>query len=289
MARVNIEERLLAEGRLHRLARELKTTTHTAIGLLVYLWHDSQELERNTATREEIECWCRWYEFEIEHYFKSTGEMEIDLISALQKSGYIQAAGENGWKINGNQNQINKLSDWKEKSKKGGLSRVSTAARGDDGKFISSNQPPANQPTSSRSTSAIQFNTIQYKYKKKNIYKKKKSPRLVGSLNLQALWNSNCGTLPKVKSLTQKRSVAWKQRWKEKPDENYWKEIITTMASNEFCCGGGNRGWKATVDYLLRPDTHVKISEGLFTEKNSDDYWKQVWGENGKEKISGTS
>lgn len=82
------------------------------------------------------------------------------------------------------------------------------------------------------------------------------TPDIVG------LWNDNCGPLPKCARLTTKRRVAWRARWHEQPNTPYWQKIIQTIAGLPFYRGElPNKPWRATVDYLLRPDTHVKILE----------------------------
>lgn len=82
--------------------------------------------------------------------------------------------------------------------------------------------------------------------------------------NLKALWNENSSPLPTVREVTDKRRSAWAARWRAVPERAYWVEIIRKIAASPFCQGGGKQGWVANVDYLLQPDTHVKISEGQY-------------------------
>lgn len=82
--------------------------------------------------------------------------------------------------------------------------------------------------------------------------------------NLVDLWNLNAAVLPPIRALTKKRHDQWRRRWAENPDEGYWVAIVVRMAASPFCRGENDRGWKANVDFLLRPETHVKVSEGQY-------------------------
>ncbi len=81
---------------------------------------------------------------------------------------------------------------------------------------------------------------------------------------LQKLWNENCGELPKSTSLSASRIVSCKARWRENALEGYWREVIIRVARSPFCNGTNDRGWRATFDWVLKPDTHIKITEGKY-------------------------
>jgi hypothetical protein len=81
------------------------------------------------------------------------------------------------------------------------------------------------------------------------------------------LWNENCGPLPKAQKLTNVRKKSAKARLHEKPDLEYWKSVIKTLATSPFTSGTNDRGWLANIDFMLRPDTHVKVSEGAYTAR----------------------
>lgn len=80
---------------------------------------------------------------------------------------------------------------------------------------------------------------------------------------LQAIWNEHCGNLPKAESLNPDRERQAKARTRENGDPAYWVGIVRAIAANPFCRGTNDRGWVANFDYLLRPRTHVQISERL--------------------------
>jgi hypothetical protein len=67
--------------------------------------------------------------------------------------------------------------------------------------------------------------------------------------------------------MTAKRATALGQRradplWRER-----WQEAITAAFATPFCRGTNPRGWTATVDWFLRPDTLDKILEGFYDDK----------------------
>jgi hypothetical protein len=82
---------------------------------------------------------------------------------------------------------------------------------------------------------------------------------------LVQVWNNNCGALPKVERLSSKRVRKAKSRLREEPDISYWEKVITRMAQSNFC--QGEKGWIANFDFLLQPDTHVKVMEGKYDNR----------------------
>lgn len=72
--------------------------------------------------------------------------------------------------------------------------------------------------------------------------------------------------LPKAESLNDKRKRALTKFWKElkAPSidvvKNYFGYFLET--AGEFYFGENDRGWRASFDYLIRPDTVLKTREG---------------------------
>ncbi len=80
------------------------------------------------------------------------------------------------------------------------------------------------------------------------------------------LWNLHCLPLPQAKSLAGKRGNAAKARLADEGDLGYWEAVVKRMAASSFCRGEGGTGWRASIDFLLRPDTHVKVMEGKYDD-----------------------
>lgn len=91
------------------------------------------------------------------------------------------------------------------------------------------------------------------------------------SFRLVEVWNQHCGTLSRAQKINlktkagQKRARLLRERWRENPDAEFWTDIVKKVAASEFCNGGRDRtGWRATFDWLLKPDTYLKILEGNY-------------------------
>lgn len=82
------------------------------------------------------------------------------------------------------------------------------------------------------------------------------------------IWNEHCGVLAKVKHSNTQRdrkiSVLWKQQ-----ERIGWIETVQKIAASNFCCGKNDRGWKASFDWLLQPDTWLKVVEGKYDNNRS--------------------
>ncbi len=102
---------------------------------------------------------------------------------------------------------------------------------------------------------------------------------------LVSIWNRNRGKLPEVTRVNSARLSKIKKRYRDFTEPE-WTEIVQRIAKNEFCLGGGEQGWRATFDWLLRPETGVNVLEGKYdkvSEKKpkgfSDSEWEFIFGE----------
>lgn len=89
------------------------------------------------------------------------------------------------------------------------------------------------------------------------------SPRRLNPDDLAKLWNDNCGTLVKVKELSGQRRARAKQRLSECDDNEVWLSVIRWLAQSPWHTGRNDRGWKANFDFMLKPDTRVRIIERI--------------------------
>ena len=82
---------------------------------------------------------------------------------------------------------------------------------------------------------------------------------------LMLIWNEVAAqaNLPVCRALgTADRMRHATDRWREKPDPGYWHIVAERIAASEFC--RGSKGWKATFDFFVEADTHVKVLEGQY-------------------------
>jgi hypothetical protein len=165
MGRVNLEERLFSEARIGVMARAIGYPAHCAIGMVAYLWHDSQELGVSEASAQDIADWCRLDEFQS---FEFGAEMESttieNLITGLVRGRFIEQIDGDLYLIRGNQKHVDNLNSLRENAVKGGEARAKAAKR-EGGRFVIA--PPdgttaTSQPTSqSAGDPPAQFNAIQ--------------------------------------------------------------------------------------------------------------------------------
>lgn len=89
-----------------------------------------------------------------------------------------------------------------------------------------------------------------------------------GLPDLKEMWNKHCRDLPKISKMTSKREVEWRKRWKEAGEgEEYWIKVIESFFKSKFLLGENERGWRANVDFFLRPNTHVRVMEGFYEDR----------------------
>lgn len=79
MARLNIEDKCFSGPGLRRLADAMGATLPTALGLLGFVWHDSQAEGVTTCTADDIRVWC---------YCADAAEAQR-IVDAMLRSGYL--------------------------------------------------------------------------------------------------------------------------------------------------------------------------------------------------------
>lgn len=83
------------------------------------------------------------------------------------------------------------------------------------------------------------------------------------------IWNDAClkAPLAEVKVVSEKRKRAIKGRLNDAPDLDYWSKVVERITASAFCLGNGSTGWKADFDWLIKPDTHIRIMEGKYDDR----------------------
>ena len=77
-------------------------------------------------------------------------------------------------------------------------------------------------------------------------------------------WNRDRGPLPEAKGLSGPRERHARTRLGETPDLERWAAAVRRISRSPFCLGSNDRGWRATFDWLLQPDTLLKVEEGKY-------------------------
>ena len=91
--------------------------------------------------------------------------------------------------------------------------------------------------------------------------------RTFNSQSVVDAWNAFAkqAGLAQIKSLTTERRKRLNARLEEHGEEAII-EAIPTIADSKFLMGGGDRGWKANFDWLIRPEACAKLIEGAYVE-----------------------
>jgi hypothetical protein len=97
--------------------------------------------------------------------------------------------------------------------------------------------------------------------------------------SLALIWNEHRGKLPEVKRTNKVRNRKSAQLFNElSPGE--WVEIVKRCARSAFCLGANDRGWRADFDWLLQPESHLKIAEGKYDDRakaDADSAMNRAW------------
>lgn len=84
---------------------------------------------------------------------------------------------------------------------------------------------------------------------------------------IMELWNEKADArLPRCSVWSPKRRGLAAARLCDHPDRADWGKAIAAVNASTFCTGQGPRGWLASIDWLLRPETIVRLIEGQFAD-----------------------
>ena len=67
---------------------------------------------------------------------------------------------------------------------------------------------------------------------------------------------------------TKKRVAAYRERRKDPWWQENRDDALARLQASHFCTGGGERGWRADVDWFLRPDTVAHLIEGKYDDRH---------------------
>jgi len=93
-----------------------------------------------------------------------------------------------------------------------------------------------------------------------------------GTLTLSKLieeWNR----IPEAvhcRAATESRKKAFKARATKPSWGQDVPKALERVGKSSFCCGDNDRGWRADIDWFLRPDTVTKILEGKYDGRNGN-------------------
>jgi hypothetical protein len=77
-------------------------------------------------------------------------------------------------------------------------------------------------------------------------------------------WNSQVANVPKVKAWTAGRAAKLKTRLADPYWRDNWRAALAKIGASPFLQGDGSTGWRADVDWFLKPDSVARILEGKY-------------------------
>ncbi|MGB1548423.1 MAG: DNA replication protein, partial [Alphaproteobacteria bacterium] len=72
--------------------------------------------------------------------------------------------------------------------------------------------------------------------------------------------------LPIAKALTPDRKRKLHARLKEHGLSG-WNDALVQIEQSSFLCGRGEKGWCASIDFLLQPSSFNKVLEGAYADE----------------------
>lgn len=242
MARINVEDDIFKDNRFTELAIALGGRSN-ALGALVSAFFVAQRFWYPNKNKIPREIWNR--------------EKLADAMIAVD----LAVEGPDGIYIRGSEEQFKWLFD---------CARAGKASAEKKGKKRQRPSTPVEQPSTDvqpRSTSLLSslsssLSSQDSSSKDKGI--SQTAPSAHALPHLAKLWNQHRGTLAEVKGCSGTRRRQAEARWRDNPSTEYWAEIISRLARSPFCTGDNERGWRASFDFLIRPETHHKVTEGKY-------------------------
>lgn len=253
MAAVRLDPEAFRDPRFRILGGLLKTNEYDAMGRLVFVWSYCTEKQTHYLTKDVI-----------------AGLTHSENFADFMVAADLAEHFNEKIRVKGTKGRIEWLAKLRKNSRKGGAARKAKAkpeGYPDGSQKASQSEAkakPEPSPLSLTLSPSLSFSPTLSKKQKERDMSAGASPAPSPSVDIVSIWNKNCGVLPKAERLTEKRQKLWRARWASNPDEGYWASVVGRLAASMFCAGNNDRGWRATIDFLLQPDTHVKAMEGKY-------------------------
>ena len=107
-----------------------------------------------------------------------------------------------------------------------------------------------------------------------------------------ALFNGICRSFSPVSSVEKWRIEKIGALWQTCPDLDTFREVFEIFEASDFLKGGGEKGWKASFDWLIKPDNFRKVMEHQYDERPKEpaksgkvdaDFWAALEAKYAKE------
>ena len=220
----------------------------------------TRNVTRDVTVASLFRVWCAanehtkdgvWYGIELD---------DLDHVAGIDGFGDMMKAV--GWAVYDSENQTVTFPNFLEYNAPAKDGRVSSAAE----RQRRYREKSRSLPTSRDVTRNVTENVTRDVEKRREEYIEEEREKAPPSPTLEVieLWNK---TFSQKCDLTQSRTRALGARMKSPKWAASWKEAIDRASKSRFCRGENDRGWKADLDWFLKPDTVTKILEGKYDNR----------------------
>ncbi len=90
-----------------------------------------------------------------------------------------------------------------------------------------------------------------------------------------AIYGEVLPELPQPKVWGTQRQKALRARWngaKERQSLQWWRSLFRSVRASPFLMGRNDRGWQASLDWIIRPTNFEKILDGRYLDRNTKNH-----------------
>ncbi len=164
--------------------------------------------------------------------------------------------------------------EWRRKSSLGGQKSAEMRRKSSPEKRLKKTkggstvaQPP-NEPSINSSSSSVFLSSPSSLSSENNLHPDEDGGlKKCGELDdLVNAWNLIPG-VAHIRDITKSRRLTLRARLKDSSWRTNWRDGISKVTASAFCRGENDRGWKADLDWFLRPDTLTRLLEGKYDDR----------------------
>lgn len=247
MPRINIEDKLWADQRFDAL-KIILGSEYLALGYMLKIFKLAQESWlKNEQQLIPHETW-NLYDF--------SSVEKVGLVEKFPDGIYVKGSQENFIWLKNKQEagrksaETRKLKYGTSQPKSPNRRRTATEHLFDNRRTAT--EPPTPTPTLNTCTS------------NKNMIKKESNM----SDDIVNVWNQTLTHAP-ISRLTDKRKRLINAQLKKYPDMEHWQTCFEMVKDSDFLTGKNNSSWKCNFDWVLNENNRVKIIEGCYKNKQS--------------------
>lgn len=265
MARVNIDDSFFYDPRFPYLGRLLGVDQFSVEARVIRVWKFCTEQTRERLTAEEINVHAHWFNQDEKCFANAMVQARLAELVPSEPG-----PADTCYRIKGAKERFAWLEERRRAAKKGGDATKDTF---DHLRKKAKRRPKPSQDTAKESQTrpsegpldivpSLDLDLVTDRGEEKS------PPAALHPL--AEIWNSVIAIgapNAEVREMGTRKKAA-EARWREKPDPKYWETVIArAVLASHFCRGINDRGWLADFEWMVRPDTHLKIMEGKYDNR----------------------